>query len=184
MADASSSSEESEISDPNNHPIQLAINKGAHITEPERASISRKRKINVNSGKYKASRVKNVSKNNTSVWDKVKEFPDQHFASINGKLRCNACSEVVSKKKSSIEKHVKSKKHLNGITSIAKSKKESQTILECLQRQDKRDHASGSTLPDEMRLFRFELVETLLLAGIPISKIDIMRPLLEKYAHR
>ena len=35
-----------------------------------------------------------------------------------------------------------------------------------------------------MRLFHFEVIETLLLAGIPISKIDILRPLLKKYGHR
>ena len=35
-----------------------------------------------------------------------------------------------------------------------------------------------------MRLFRFEVVETLLLAGIPISKVDIVRPLFERYAQR
>ena len=72
----------------------------------------------------------------------------------------------------------------NTKTSIEKDKKESQTILECLQRQDKRSNISGSTWPADMRLFRFEVIETLLLAGIPISKIDILRPLLEKYGHR
>jgi hypothetical protein len=35
-----------------------------------------------------------------------------------------------------------------------------------------------------MRLYRYELVETLLNAGIPLSKADIMRPFLEKYGHR
>ena len=35
-----------------------------------------------------------------------------------------------------------------------------------------------------MRLFRFEVVETLLLAVIPISKADILRPLFERYAQR
>jgi hypothetical protein len=44
--------------------------------------------------------------------------------------------------------------------------------------------AKGSTLPDDMRLYRYELVETLLKAGIPLSKADIMRPFLEKCGHR
>jgi hypothetical protein len=184
MADVLSSNS-SEEDDAVTNPIQLAINKGANITEPDRAAISRKRKIVKNSGKYKASRVKNHSKNDTCVWDRLKDFPGQHFVNENGQLRCNACSEIISIKKSSIEKHVQSKKHVNGIASIAKSKKENQTILECLKKQDIRDRASGSTLPEDMRLFRFELVETFLLAGIEISKIDIMRPFLEKYArHR
>ena len=54
----------------------------------------------------------------------------------------------------------------------------------CLKKQDNRNHASGSTLPSDMRLFRFDVVETLLLAGIPISKVDILRPLFERYAQR
>lgn len=63
-------------------------------------------------------------------------------------------------------------------------KKESQTILQHLKKQDNRNHASGSTLTCDMRLFQFEVVETLLLAGIPISKVDILPPSLERYAQR
>ena len=182
MADSSSSSEEIDVVE---NPIQLAINKGATLKEPDRAAISRKRRIVKNKGKYKASRVNNQSKNNTCVWDRIKDFPGQHLVNENGQLRCNACNEIVSIKKSSIEKHIQSKKHVNGLASITKSKKEKQTILECLKKQDARDSASSSTLPEEMRLFRFELVETFLLAGIEISKIHIMCPVLQKYArHR
>ena len=43
---------------------------------------------------------------------------------------------------------------------------------------------SGSTLPAEIRLFRFEIVECVISGGIPLSKVDIPRPLLEKYGHR
>ena len=35
-----------------------------------------------------------------------------------------------------------------------------------------------------MRLYRYELVETLLKAGIPLLKVDSLRPFLEKYGHR
>ena len=47
-----------------------------------------------------------------------------------------------------------------------------------------REHPSGSTLPAEIRLFRFEIVECVISGGIPLSKVDIVRPLLEKYSHR
>ena len=180
MADATLSSEDEEIEDP----IETAVSRGASLVEPEKASISRKRKVIVNSGQYKASRDHKNPNSKTSVWDRIKEFPGQHLECVRRQLRCIACQETLAQKKSTVEKHVKSKKHLNGISSIAKSKKESQTILQCLQKQDNRDHASGSTLPSDMRLFRFEVVETLLLAGIPISKVDILRPLFERYAQR
>ena len=47
-----------------------------------------------------------------------------------------------------------------------------------------REHLSGSTLLAEIRLFRFEIVECVISGGIPLSKVDILRPLLEKYGHR
>ena len=44
--------------------------------------------------------------------------------------------------------------------------------------------AKGSTLPEDARLYRYELVEALLKAGIPLLKADSLRPFLEKYGHR
>ena len=38
------------------NPIETAVSRGASLVEPEKASISRKRKVIVNSGQYKASR--------------------------------------------------------------------------------------------------------------------------------
>ena len=148
MADATLSFEDEEIV----NPIETAVSRGASLVEPEKASISRKRKVIVNSGQYKASREHKNPNSKTSVWDRIKEFPGQHLECVRGQLRCNACQETLAQKKSTVEKHVKSKKHLNGISSIAKTKKESQTILQCLKKQDNRNHASGSTLPSDMRL--------------------------------
>ena len=53
-----------------------------------------------------------------------------------------------------------------------------------IRRNDARVHPKGETLPTEMRLFRYDLVETCLKAGIPIAKIDCMRPFLQKYGYR
>ena len=165
--------EEQEESDdeelaPRNDPIVEATTAGARFQVPESAAISQKRKINVNGRKYQQRRLAcldaTVVKSKTCPWDRLKDFPKQHFAVVEGILRCNACGEILSLKKSSIEKHVK---HLNGVESIAKSKKENQSIVQCLKKQDKRN-ISGSTLPEEMRVFRFELTESFLSAGIPL----------------
>ena len=149
--------------------------------EPEKASISRKRKVILNSGQYKASREHKNPNAKTSVWDRIKEFPG-HLKCILGPMLARRHS--LRKRALLRNMHVKSKKYLNGISSIAKNKKESQTFLQCLHKQENRDHASGSTVPSDKRLFRFEVVESLLLAGIPISKVDILRPLFEQYAQR
>ena len=50
MADATLSFEDEEIV----NPIETAVSRGASLVEPEKASISRKRKVIVNSGQYKA----------------------------------------------------------------------------------------------------------------------------------
>ena len=68
------------------------------------ASISRKRKVIVNSGQYKASRVHKNTKSKTSVWERIEEFPGQHLECVRGQLRCNAYQETLAKKKSTVEK--------------------------------------------------------------------------------
>ena len=146
-------------------------------------SIALKRKLPANEGKYK-HRGSSKTTVGTSAWDLITEYPKHHFAVVNRKLRCNACSEIICEKKSSIEKHIKSKKHERGLSEIAKSKSESQTITACLQRRDNREKACGSTLPAEMRLFRFEVVESFLSGRIALAKVDALRPLLEKYGHK
>ena len=142
----------------NNRGIGKGIG-GATPSSPPRASISRKRKIHVNEGKYKqrgsGSSTSSSGKGNTTcAWGRVKDYPKQHFAVVSGNLRCNAYSETLSLKKSSIDEHVKSSKHTNGDARIAKDKKKSQSIMDCVKRQDVREHPSGSILPVEFRLFR------------------------------
>ena len=56
--------------------------------------------------------------------------------------------------------------------------------MDYVKRQDVREHPSGSILPVEFRLFRFKIVKCVISGGIPLSKVDILRPLLEKYSHR
>ena len=112
------------------------------------------------------------------------EFPNNHFAVVSQKLRCNACNEIICKKKSSIVKHVESKKHKKGLADIAKKKTENQTIMACLERRNNKENNTGSTLPADMQVFRFEVVESFLSSGIPLAKVDALRPLLEKHGHR
>ena len=178
-SDLSENEDVQEIEDP----ILVAVNAGASLRSPTSAVIARKRKLPANEGKYK-QRGSSKTTVRTSAWDRITEYPKHHFAVVNRKLRCNACREIISEKKRSIEKHIKSKKHERGLSEIAKSKSESQTITACLQRRDNRKKACGSTLPAEMRLFRFEVVESFLSGGIALAKVDALRPLLEKYGHR
>ena len=60
---------------------------------------------------------------NVSAWDRVNEFKDQCLTTVSGNLRCDACRETLSKKKSSVKKHVSSIKHIKALENIKKSKK-------------------------------------------------------------
>ena len=119
---------------------------------------------------------------NVSSWDRVKEFKDQCLTVVSGNLRCDACKETISKKKSSVKKHVAPAKHIKALENIKESKMKDQKIKDLLAKTSGK--AKGSTLPEDMRLYRYELVEALLKAGIPLLKVDILRPFLEKYGHR
>ena len=66
-------------------------------------------------------------------------------------------------------------KHNDAKRAIQNSKKRDQSLLTFLRRKDEEDNPKGETLPEDMRLFRFDLVEAFLSAGIPLSKIDNLR---------
>ena len=137
-------------------PITLAVNSGALLSEPQGASIARNRKFPTNKGVNRQRFSAKTTK--ASAWESLKEYPGQHFAVVGGKLRCNACSKNLSDKKSSLDRHTKSKKHETGLASIRRNKTESQSIAECLQKRARQESAAGSTLPSEIQLYRYELV--------------------------
>ena len=102
---------------------------------------------------------------------------------IGGKLQCNACNEFVSKKERTTKKHIKSKKHEIAKTKFQADRMKDQSIAKLLIANDHQNNPKGETLPEEMRVYRFELVESCLTAGIPLSKVDLIRPFLEKHGH-
>ena len=177
-SDNSCSSEDDEYSDP----LEEAASAGARLSVPEKASISRKRKVPTNPAEKKRN-VRGSVDPKVSAWDRMNEFKDQCLTTdtVSGNLRCDACRETLSKKKSSIKKHVASVKHIKALENIKKSKKKDQNIKDLLAKTS--GGARGYTLPEDMRLYRYELVEALLKAGIPLSKVDSLRPFLEKYGH-
>lgn len=113
--------------------------------------------------------------------DRVNQFPDQHLSIRGNTIFCNACKEVISSKKSILIAHCASRKHASGKEKMKRSRLREQTIAEALSRE--RSH-KDSTLPLAERAYRQEVVEEFLKAGIPISKINKLRPLLEKNGYR
>ena len=69
-----------------------------------RSAISRERTLKQNQGKYK-ERV-NSDPKNKNLYDRLKEFPNEHLCIRNGKLFCDACKEILAYKKSILKNHV------------------------------------------------------------------------------
>lgn len=134
--------------------ILLAVNAGASLRSPTSAVIARKRKLPANEGKYK-QRGSSKPTVRTSAWGRITEYPKHHFAVLTG--NCGAMFAAKLSLRRKVQSKNISKRHERGLSEIAKSKSESQTITACLQRRDNREKACGSTLPAEMRLFRFEV---------------------------
>ena len=146
---------------------------------PPPAKIARERWSDSNKNKYKsrgASDVKNIC-----LRDRVNQFPNQHLCVRGNAIFCNACKEVISSKKSIVVSHCSSKKHESGKAQLQKSKLRDQTIAEALSREKSQKE---STLPLAERAYRQQVVEEFLKAGIPIHKVDKLRPLLEKNGYR
>ena len=93
LSDSSTSSGDKNVEDP----IVVAENAGAIFRIPAGAAIARKRKLPTNKGKYKQRGSKTAV--GTSAWDCLKEFPNNHFDVVSQNLWCNACNEIISKKK-------------------------------------------------------------------------------------
>ena len=93
-SDLSENKDMQEIEDP----ILVAVNAGASLRSPTSAVIARKRKFPANEGKAK-QRGSSKTTVRTSAWDRITEYPKHHFAVVNRKLRCNACSELSLRRK-------------------------------------------------------------------------------------
>ena len=119
-----------------------------------------------------------------SPWLRVQQLKNKHLTAQGNRLRCDACKETISKKNNTVLKYIASGKHVQAKKVIELSKKKDQTLLEFLSKNDKATNPKGETLPHVMRVYRFDLVESFLAAGIPLTKVEPLRSYLEKYGYR
>ena len=74
------------------------------------------------------------------------------------------------------------KKHKTSKGKLIAKEAKQRNIAELLKKYDKECHPKGETLPDNVRVYRITVVKSFLKAGIPLSKVDCMRDLLEEHA--
>ena len=136
-----SSSEDSASEDP----INIAKGRGADLKEPEKAEIARTRKVQRNQAGGKKT-VRGQKDPKVSAYQRVRENRNEYL-SVTSKnmLRCDACKETISKKKSTVRKHINSVKHNDAKRAIQNSKKRDQSLLTFLRRKDEEDNPKGET---------------------------------------
>ena len=164
--------------------IQISVSQGSQQEANEkggltRANIARDRRLSANANKYKSRGATDVKK--ISLRDRVSQFANEQLCVKGNVIFCNTCKEVVSSKNSILVSHCSSKKHVSGKDKLKMSKLREQKIFKALSREKSQ---KDSTLPLTERAYRQEVVEEFLKAGIPIHKIDTLRPLLEKNGYR
>ena len=116
--------------------------------------------------------------------ERIVEFPNEHLCISAGKLFCGVCRTVVQTKKSIVRSHVLSKHHLLSKERRVKSKNHQATITKSwkVYQKKKADELKGTGLTkatgDTTVLRRANVVESFLKAGVALTKIDHLRPLL------
>ena len=155
------------------------------LRAPKASDLARKRRIQVNPpvGKKRGKGCVTNDPKSVSPSERVKSYPTEPFTVTNKKLFCSGCREELSLKKSTIQLHIKSVKHTSSKERLAAKERRQTDIGNALQRYDSEVHPSGETLPSSTRMYRVNVVTTLLKAGIPLSKVDCLRELLEENAY-
>lgn len=120
-----------------------------------------------------------------STHDRIKQFPDEYLSESSGKLYCTACNLTISIKHSIVKAHVSSQRHLLGKERKKQAKLHQQAITASWKKfsSESASDLAGSGLsqavPEDVIVRRANVVEAFLKAGIPLSKVDYLRPLLE-----
>ena len=151
------------------------------------SDLCRKRSIRHNLPKGKKRRVSSLSCSNpksVTPAQRCLEFRDEPFTVSAGKLFCNSCREELSLKRSIIKNHVSSSKRKSSKVTRANKQINDRTIVESLKLYEADVHPRGEKLPEAQRLYRVKVVTALLKAGIPLSKIEPLREILEEHAYR
>jgi hypothetical protein len=102
---------------------------------------------------------------------------------VNGKRRlfCIFCQSPVSPKADHVRDHLLTKKHVQREVSQIKTAESDRKQRDYIRDYFDASNAKGANLDLETLKFRFKTLESFLDNGIPLMKIDGMRPLLENY---
>ena len=160
--------------------IMFSVTQSSNSNHDNSDQLNRKRKIIRNPKKSKASQ--NSNPNTRSPEDRVKQYPEEPFCVSNGSLFCNACRQVIGLKKTIIDNHLKSQRHVSKKPNHFQNQIRDQSIIQMLKTSSlASEFVVGPNVPDSSKLFRYHVVNTCLATGIPLNKLEgRFRELLEE----
>ena len=180
-ADSTSSSE----SEDTERPVTSILDV---LKAPKVSVQNRKRKVLSNSGHRGKRRCSSSSTSSepkrVTPEQRIKEFPGEHLVVSRYKLFCKACREELNLKRSTIQNHVRSAKHVDGKEKMAKREAREQDIAVALKAHNASEHLVGEHLPEAQQVFRVKVVSAFLRAAVPISKLHFFKELLEEGGYR
>ena len=158
------------------------------MTAPEMAAHERQRKAQnlkdaPTRGHNQAERKTKEPKVDPSV--RVAEFPNNSLCVQDGKLYCLACTTDLSLRKGTISAHCyQSSTHKQKMEKyVATLSDDAQLRILISQHFEKNPNAEHRTLDPDVHIYRWRVAETMMYAGVPMAKIDMLRKLLEREGH-
>ena len=115
---------------------------------------------------------------------RVGQYKGQMLVVSSGALHCSACKCNIQNIKSTIDAHVATAKHKANVEKVqgrigSERDLHSELVSYYMDHPDER----GSSVAPEVTVYRMLVVQAFLAAGIPLSKVDELRGLLERYGH-
>jgi hypothetical protein len=169
-----------------------SASRGAIVVGVRLADHERARKMNTKpeaEGKKRAlwplAGAEAVKKRMTKVpiFERLKEFPNQSLREdkVVGSLHCSACSKTVTNSSHSIKQHIGTAMHRANLVKQNKRNKQDGEIKDLVTDYYQQNPSERlASVPIDVQLERFRVVETLMGNGITISTADGLRPLLER----
>ena len=172
----------------------------AKVAAPRKPGLeTKKRKAGVEIDKVRNvhGRGQSVKKQGTRLNDvkpetlklRLSEHTGQPVSIKHGQLFCEACVRNVGSGKAPFAAHLLSQVHVENMKRMQSSKDTRSEIKAALHEYKddiKKTHGDEAfvrglkSVPEETQLYRAETVEEFLRAGVPLLKIDILRPYLER----
>jgi hypothetical protein len=159
------------------------------MSAPELAAHERKRKAKTARAAASArgpnTAVRKTKEPKVDPSLRVVEFPNNSLIVDNGELFCVACTKKLSLRKVTINSHCnQSKTHEKNMAKYVETLNDDDKIRILISKHfEEKPDERGHTIAPDVHVYRWRVCETLMYAGVPMAKIDMLRKLLEREGH-